>query len=60
MVIVPAGWNPFGWLPFLYAYLKLAQRGYHVLAHSPRGIGIGIEGWPSTWPGPTTGPTART
>ncbi|MFJ6484527.1 MULTISPECIES: alpha/beta fold hydrolase [unclassified Streptomyces] len=46
VVIVPAGWNPYGWLPFLYAYLKLAQRGYHVLAYSPRGIGI--EGWPST------------
>ncbi|RNL73300.1 alpha/beta fold hydrolase [Streptomyces sp. I6] len=46
VVIVPAGWNPFGWLPFLYAYLRLAQRGYHVLAYSPRGIGI--EGWPST------------
>ncbi|MFE3642440.1 alpha/beta fold hydrolase [Streptomyces sp. NPDC059169] len=46
VVIVPAGWNPFGWLPFLYAYLKLAQRGYHVLAYSPRGIGI--EGWLST------------
>ncbi|MFJ3880204.1 alpha/beta fold hydrolase [Streptomyces sp. NPDC090077] len=46
VVIVPAGWNPYGWLPFLYAYLRLAQRGYHVLAYSPRGIGI--EGWPST------------
>ncbi|MGX2996285.1 alpha/beta fold hydrolase [Streptomyces sp. JNUCC 64] len=46
VVIVPAGWNPYGWLPFLYAYLKLAQRGYHVLAYSPRGIGI--KGWPST------------
>ncbi|MEW1671623.1 alpha/beta fold hydrolase [Streptomyces noursei] len=46
VVIVPAGWNPYGWLPFLYAYLKLAQRGYHVLAYSPRGIGI--EGWLST------------
>ncbi|MGW4897043.1 alpha/beta fold hydrolase [Kitasatospora sp. NPDC004240] len=46
VVIVPAGWNPYGWLPFLYAYLKLAQRGYHVLAYSPRGIGI--AGWPST------------
>ncbi|MFE2727583.1 CocE/NonD family hydrolase [Kitasatospora sp. NPDC059327] len=46
VVIVPAGWNPFGWLPFLYAYLKLAQRGYHVLAYSPRGIGI--KGWVST------------
>ncbi|MFI5527247.1 CocE/NonD family hydrolase [Kitasatospora sp. NPDC051853] len=46
VVIVPAGWNPYGWLPFLYAYLKLAQRGYHVLAYSPRGIGI--QGWLST------------
>ncbi|MFD7530275.1 alpha/beta fold hydrolase [Streptomyces sp. NPDC059849] len=46
VVIVPAGWNPYGWLPFLYAYLKLAQRGYHVLAYSPRGIGI--KGWVST------------
>lgn len=46
VVIVPAGWNPYGWLPFLYAYLKLAQRGYHVLAYSPRGIGI--KDWPST------------
>ncbi|WP_395295095.1 CocE/NonD family hydrolase C-terminal non-catalytic domain-containing protein [Kitasatospora hibisci] len=46
VVIVPAGWNPYGWLPFLYAYLKLAQRGYHVLAYTPRGIGI--EGWLST------------
>ncbi|MBV2156476.1 alpha/beta fold hydrolase [Kitasatospora sp. SUK 42] len=46
VVIVPAGWNPFGWLPFLYAYFKLAQRGYHVLAYSPRGIGI--KDWPST------------
>ncbi|GAA2804178.1 alpha/beta fold hydrolase [Streptomyces showdoensis] len=46
VVIVPAGWNPYGWLPFLHAYLKLAQRGYHVLAYSPRGIGI--KGWPST------------
>ncbi|MBO1418901.1 CocE/NonD family hydrolase C-terminal non-catalytic domain-containing protein [Streptomyces sp. FH025] len=46
VVIVPAGWNPFGWLPFLYAYFKLAQRGYHVLAYSPRGMGI--DGWLST------------
>ncbi|MFE6868624.1 alpha/beta fold hydrolase [Kitasatospora sp. NPDC057692] len=46
VVIVPAGWNPYGWLPFLHAYLKLAQRGYHVLAYSPRGIGI--KGWLST------------
>ncbi|MEU9040487.1 MULTISPECIES: alpha/beta fold hydrolase [unclassified Kitasatospora] len=46
VVIVPAGWNPYGWLPFLYAYLTLARRGYHVLAYSPRGIGI--AGWLST------------
>ncbi|MEU0145931.1 CocE/NonD family hydrolase [Streptomyces sp. NPDC006288] len=39
VVIVPAGWSPYGWLPFLYAYLTLAQRGYHVLAYTPRGIG---------------------
>lgn len=39
VVIVPAGWSPFGWLPFLYSYLTLAQRGYHVLAYTPRGIG---------------------
>ncbi|GAA1142968.1 putative acyl esterase [Kitasatospora gansuensis] len=39
LVVVPAGWSPFGWLPFLYAYLTLAQRGYHVLAYTPRGIG---------------------
>ncbi|WP_030238215.1 alpha/beta fold hydrolase [Streptomyces sp. NRRL S-350] len=46
VVIVPAGWNPFGWLPFLFAYLTLARRGYHVLAYSPRGIGI--AGWAAT------------
>ncbi|MBD0674379.1 CocE/NonD family hydrolase C-terminal non-catalytic domain-containing protein [Streptomyces sp. CBMA156] len=46
VVIVPAGWNPYGWLPFLFAYLTLARRGYHVLAYSPRGIGI--PGWLST------------
>ncbi|MFD5872441.1 CocE/NonD family hydrolase [Streptomyces sp. NPDC060322] len=39
VVIVPAGWSPLGWLPFLYAYLTLARRGYHVLAYTPRGIG---------------------
>ncbi|HEY3609647.1 MAG TPA: CocE/NonD family hydrolase C-terminal non-catalytic domain-containing protein [Pseudonocardiaceae bacterium] len=39
VVIVPAGWSPLGWLPFLYAYLTLALRGYHVLAYTPRGIG---------------------
>ncbi|GHJ41921.1 CocE/NonD family hydrolase C-terminal non-catalytic domain-containing protein [Streptomyces sp. TS71-3] len=39
VVIVPAGWNPFGWLPFMAGYLSLAARGYHVLAYTPRGIG---------------------
>ncbi|WP_327682384.1 CocE/NonD family hydrolase C-terminal non-catalytic domain-containing protein [Kitasatospora sp. NBC_00458] len=39
LVVLPAGWNPFGWLPFLYSYLTLAQRGYHVLAYTPRGLG---------------------
>ncbi|MFI6691410.1 CocE/NonD family hydrolase C-terminal non-catalytic domain-containing protein [Streptomyces sp. NPDC050433] len=39
VVIVPAGWSPYGWLPFAYSYLTLAQRGYHVLAYTPRGIG---------------------
>ncbi|MFJ4670784.1 CocE/NonD family hydrolase [Kitasatospora purpeofusca] len=39
VVIVPAGWNPYGWLPFVYGYLSLAARGYHVLAYTPRGIG---------------------
>ncbi|MEU6669229.1 CocE/NonD family hydrolase [Streptomyces sp. NPDC046727] len=39
VVIVPAGWNPYGWLPFMAGYLSLAVRGYHVLAYTPRGIG---------------------
>ncbi|MFJ8439819.1 CocE/NonD family hydrolase [Kitasatospora griseola] len=39
VVIVPAGWNPFGWLPFMVGYLSLAARGYHVLAYTPRGMG---------------------
>ncbi|MFK8850808.1 CocE/NonD family hydrolase [Streptomyces sp. Ac-502] len=39
VVIVPAGWNPYGWLPFMAGYLSLAARGYHVLAYTPRGIG---------------------
>ncbi len=39
VVIVPAGWNPYGWLPFMAGYLALAVRGYHVLAYTPRGIG---------------------
>ncbi|MDX3537624.1 CocE/NonD family hydrolase [Streptomyces sp. MB09-01] len=40
VVIVPAGWTPFGWLLFEYTYLQLALRGYHVLAYTPRGIGL--------------------
>ncbi|MEU3670572.1 MULTISPECIES: alpha/beta fold hydrolase [Streptomyces] len=40
VVIVPAGWTPFGWIIFEYAYLQLALRGYHVLAYTPRGIGL--------------------
>ncbi len=39
LVVVPAGWSPFGWLPFIGTYLGLALRGYHVLAYTPRGIG---------------------
>ncbi|MGW7448482.1 CocE/NonD family hydrolase C-terminal non-catalytic domain-containing protein [Kitasatospora sp. NPDC054795] len=46
VVIVPAGWNPLGWLPFVYGYFKLALRGYHVLAYTPRGLGY--PGWIST------------
>ncbi|MFI0231705.1 alpha/beta fold hydrolase [Streptomyces sp. NPDC017086] len=40
LVIVPAGWTPFGWGLFAYTYLQLALRGYHVLAYTPRGIGL--------------------
>ncbi|MFI8966240.1 CocE/NonD family hydrolase [Streptomyces sp. NPDC053493] len=39
VVIVPSGWTPFGWVLFEYAYLRLALRGCHVLAYTPRGIG---------------------
>ncbi|MCX5215081.1 hypothetical protein OG689_38470 [Kitasatospora sp. NBC_00240] len=46
VVILPAGWNPYGWLPFMYSYISLALRGYHVLAYTPRGLGI--PGWLST------------
>ncbi|MFF2846605.1 CocE/NonD family hydrolase C-terminal non-catalytic domain-containing protein [Streptomyces sp. NPDC058001] len=42
VVIVPAGWTPFGWALFEYAYLQLALRGYHVLAYTPRGIGLTV------------------
>ncbi|MER8237007.1 alpha/beta fold hydrolase [Streptomyces sp. NPDC094049] len=59
VVIVPAGWNPYGWLPFMAGYLALAARGYHVLAYTPRGMGhpgkyyssdgfIGVAG-PDDW-----------
>ena len=40
VVIVPAGWTPFGWGLFEYTYLQLALRGYHVLAYTPRGLGL--------------------
>lgn len=40
LVIVPAGWTPVGWPLFEYAHLTLALRGYHVLAYTPRGIGL--------------------
>ncbi|MFE4975295.1 CocE/NonD family hydrolase C-terminal non-catalytic domain-containing protein [Kitasatospora sp. NPDC056651] len=46
VVILPAGWNPLGWLPFVYAYFKLALRGYHVLTYTPRGLGF--PNWIST------------
>ncbi|MFE4665944.1 CocE/NonD family hydrolase [Streptomyces sp. NPDC056716] len=43
VVIVPAGWTPFGWALFEWAYLLLADRGYHVLAYTPRGLGTTIQ-----------------
>ncbi|MFD3530651.1 CocE/NonD family hydrolase [Streptomyces sp. NPDC058664] len=46
LVVVPAGWTPFGWPLFLWSYLVLAHKGYHVLAYTPRGLGI--PGLPST------------
>ncbi|KQX46349.1 hypothetical protein ASE09_16030 [Streptomyces sp. Root66D1] len=46
LVVVPAGWTPFGWPLFLWSYLVLARKGYHVLAYTPRGLGI--PGLPST------------
>ncbi|MFF8691435.1 CocE/NonD family hydrolase [Streptomyces sp. NPDC015144] len=59
VVIMPAGWNPYGWMPFMVGYLSLAARGYHVLAYTPRGFGetggpftsdgfIGVAG-PDDW-----------
>ncbi|MFF0431354.1 CocE/NonD family hydrolase [Streptomyces sp. NPDC004327] len=49
LVVVPAGWQPLGWALFMYAYLTLAARGYHVVAYTPRGLGL--RGLPSTSPG---------
>ncbi|MDV9192381.1 CocE/NonD family hydrolase C-terminal non-catalytic domain-containing protein [Streptomyces sp. SR27] len=46
LVVVPAGWTPFGWPLFLWSYLVLAHKGYHVLAYTPRGLGV--PGLPST------------
>ncbi|MEV8623822.1 alpha/beta fold hydrolase [Streptomyces sp. NPDC051079] len=46
LVVLPAGWSPFGWAPFMYAYLTLALKGYHVIAYTPRGLGL--KGLPST------------
>ncbi|ROQ26437.1 putative acyl esterase [Streptomyces sp. PanSC19] len=46
LVVVPAGWTPHGWPLFLWSYLDLARRGYHVLAYTPRGLGT--PGLPST------------
>lgn len=43
VVIVPSGWTPFGWVLFEYTYLQLALRGYHVLAYTPRGMGLTVE-----------------
>ncbi|MFF5970225.1 CocE/NonD family hydrolase [Streptomyces sp. NPDC012769] len=49
LVVMPAGWTPLGWSLFMYAYLTLAAKGYHVIAYTPRGLGI--KGLPSTSPG---------
>ncbi|MFE5908617.1 alpha/beta fold hydrolase [Streptomyces wedmorensis] len=46
LVVFPAGWTPFGWPVFLWAYTVLARKGYHVLAYTPRGLGH--AGLPST------------
>lgn len=44
VVVIPSGWTPLGWVLFAYAYLQLAKRGYHVLAYTPRGIGLTVRG----------------
>ncbi|GAA3387243.1 CocE/NonD family hydrolase [Streptomyces roseoviridis] len=49
LVVMPAGWTPLGWPLFMYAYLTLAARGYHVVAYTPRGLGT--KGLPSSSPG---------
>ncbi len=46
LVVVPSGWTPYGWGLFPGLYLALALRGYHVLAYTPRGLGI--PGLPTT------------
>ncbi|MFD4155161.1 CocE/NonD family hydrolase C-terminal non-catalytic domain-containing protein [Streptomyces hydrogenans] len=46
LVVVPSGWTPFGWGLFPGLYMALALRGYHVLAYTPRGLGI--PGLPTT------------
>ncbi|MFJ1584240.1 CocE/NonD family hydrolase C-terminal non-catalytic domain-containing protein [Streptomyces sp. NPDC088197] len=43
LVILPAGWTPVGWPLFEYAHLTLALKGYHVLAYTPRGIGLTVN-----------------
>ncbi|MFE6867883.1 CocE/NonD family hydrolase [Kitasatospora sp. NPDC057692] len=59
VVIVPAGWNPYGWLPFLVGYLSLAARGYHVLAYTPRGFGAPGELYSSNGLIDVAGPVDR-
>ncbi|XEC29198.1 hypothetical protein JAO84_34745 [Streptomyces fradiae] len=49
LVVMPAGWQPLGWALFMYAYLTLAAKGYHVVAYTPRGLGL--KGLSSTSPG---------
>ncbi|MFF8410705.1 CocE/NonD family hydrolase C-terminal non-catalytic domain-containing protein [Streptomyces omiyaensis] len=46
LVVVPAGWTPYGWALLPGACLALALRGYHVLAYTPRGLGL--PGLPTT------------
>lgn len=56
LVVFPAGWTPFGWPLFEYAYLTLAAKGYHVLAYTPRGIGLSaLPGTNVPWFGTSEG-----